>query len=325
MIWNLSAKALGSAAGLACKGQLPILIFHRVLLEPDPLFPDEVDAVRFNQLMANVAQHFNVMTLGKALHALRQGVLPADALVITFDDGYKDNAEVAMPILQRHGLGATFFVATHFLDGGRMWNDTVIECVRNSAQSSLDLRELGLGTFDLNGSVNRRKAINALLPKLKYASLQQREDGLRLLHRLAGSPRLSDGLMMRSDQVMQMHHAGMEIGAHTVRHPILTELDDTAARAEIADGRQRLQDIIRAPVTVFAYPNGGPLKDYDARHVAMVADLGFEGAVSTAIGVASPESDVHQLPRFTPWDRNIGRWLTRLHWQRLRKKGFATA
>lgn len=324
MIWDLAAGALGSAARVFAAGRLPILIFHRVLPVPDPLFPDEVDAARFDHLMGVVASRFNVMTLGNAVRARQQGVLPTNTLVITFDDGYADNAEVALPILHRHELSATFFVATHFLDGGRMWNDTVIESIRNSTQSVLNLHDFSLGAFELSGPASRRQAINALLPKLKYASLTERETGLQVLRGLAGHPALSDSLMMRSSQVTDLHRAGMEIGAHTVRHPILTELDDEAAHAEIAGGRQHLQEIIGAPVTSFAYPNGGPLKDYDARHVAMVRSMGFEAAVSTAKGVSEPGSDVFQLPRFTPWDRSTGRWLTRVNWQRLRGNRFAT-
>lgn len=325
MTWDLASGVLGAMARLRAADRLPILIFHRALAQPDPLFPEEVDAARFDGLMALVASRFRVLTLGEALRARSRGALPGNALVITFDDGYADNAEVAVPILQRHGLRATFFVATHFLDGGRMWNDTVIECVRQCVLPTLDLASFGLEAFPLSDAASRRRAINALLPKLKYASLSEREEGLQRLHGLAGQPRLDDGLMMRSDQVVGMHQAGMEVGGHTVRHPILTELSDADALAEIDQGRQRLQAIIGAPVTVFAYPNGGPNRDYDARHVGMVKSLGFEGAVSTATGVSGPLSDPFQLPRFTPWDRSAGRWLARLHWQRLQGTRFATA
>ena len=92
---------------------------------------------------------FNVLPLALAVERLRQGDLPARALAITFDDGYADNAEVAAPILERLGLPATFFVTTGFLQGGCMWNDRVIEALRNCAADELDLSELGLGTLDL--------------------------------------------------------------------------------------------------------------------------------------------------------------------------------
>jgi peptidoglycan/xylan/chitin deacetylase (PgdA/CDA1 family) len=130
---------------------------------------------------------------------------------------------------------------------------------------------------------------------------------------------LPDDLMMRSEQVVQLHAAGMEIGGHTVRHPILRVLPDAEARAEIAEGRERLQEVIGAPVSVFAYPNGRPGEDYDARHVEMVRQMGFAGAVSTSPRVALRTDDAFELPRFTPWDRNAARWVGRLLHQRLRR------
>ena len=80
--------------------------------------------------------------------------------------------------------------------------------------------------------------------------------------------------MMRSEQVRELHRAGMEIGAHTVHHPILTSLSPTEAKYEISEGRKQLQSIIDAPVDMFAYPNGKPDHDYDHCHVFLVRDWG---------------------------------------------------
>ena len=315
------AHAAGWVSGAAealTERRLSTLIFHRVLPQSDPLFPGEVDAVRFDRLMAIVARAFTVLTLGQALDLRAAGRLPPRALVITFDDGYADNAEIALPILQRHGLLASFFVSTGFLDGGRMWNDTVIECVRGSAAPVLDLALFGLGEVPISSLDQKRAAIGALLSKLKYLSLAERETALARLCAVACCPNLPGTLMMRTEQVVQLHRAGMEIGGHTVHHPILRVLPDDEAEAEIAGGRDQLQEMIGAPVTVFAYPNGRPGQDYDERHVAMVRRMGFAGAVSTAPGVAVADTDPFQMPRFTPWDRDPARWVGRLLHRRLR-------
>ncbi|MEO6562308.1 MAG: polysaccharide deacetylase family protein, partial [Nitrosospira sp.] len=92
--------------------RLSILIYHRVLPQQDPLFPDEGDAETFDQQMRQIAACFRVIPLRDAVQGLRQGKLPSRAACITFDDGYADNAEIALPILQKHGIPATFFVAT---------------------------------------------------------------------------------------------------------------------------------------------------------------------------------------------------------------------
>lgn len=298
---------------------LSILMYHRVLPQPDPLFPSEVDAARFGAQMALLARSFNVLPLAEAAGRLREGRLPPRALAITFDDGYADNHDIALPILRKHGLSACFFVATSFLDGGRMWNDTVIECVRLSRRDAVDLAPFGLGRFPLGSPAQRRAAIDALLGVIKYQTVEQRVGSIEQLRALCDPAELPDDLMMRSDQVRGLHAQGMEIGAHTVRHPILCTLDADSARREMLDSRRQLENLVDASVTLFAYPNGRPDQDYVAAHVAIARDLGFEAAVTTAVGVSTSGADLHQLPRFTPWDRQPGRWLGRLAASRWRR------
>jgi peptidoglycan/xylan/chitin deacetylase (PgdA/CDA1 family) len=291
---------LSTAARTRTGEPLSVLIFHRVLETTDPLRPGEPTADEFEARMRWVKACFNVIPLADAVAGLRSGKLPRRALSITFDDGYRDNAEIAAPILQRLGLRATIFVATGFLDGGRMFNDTVIETVRHA--SSLDLSALDLGQHSLASVAEKRAAIGAILEQLKYKPLGERRD---LALRIAAlSPvRLPDDLMMRSEQVAQLHAAGFEIGGHTVNHPILAELDVASARIEMAKGRSTLERITGAPVRLFAYPNGRPMQDYRREHVDLAREAGFIGAVSTARGAARPGADVFQIPRFTPWDR----------------------
>ena len=133
--------------------RLSVLIFHRVLAQPDPLFPSEPDARRFDAILGWISQWFCVMPLNTAVAALRRGELPGRALSITFDDGYADNHSVALPLLQRHGMTATFFIASGFLDGGRMWNDSVIEAVRRTSLGTLNLRGLGMDELEDRKSV----------------------------------------------------------------------------------------------------------------------------------------------------------------------------
>lgn len=104
----------------------------------------------------------------------------------------------------------------------------------------------------------------------------------------------------------------MEVGAHTISHPILTRLSPAAAFDEMRGGQQRLQEILDEPVTLFAYPNGVPNQDYTAEHARMARDCGFVAAVSTAWGAASARSDRYQMPRFSPWDETRWRYGARL-------------
>ena len=305
-------KAALGALGVVIPRRLSILFYHRVPARPDSLFPHEPDASSFDQRMRLVARSFNVLSLGEAVNHLAAGSLPPRALVITFDDGYADNAEVALPILRRHGLTATFFVATGFLDGGRMWNDSVIECVRATTKPALDLEAFGLGRLSLTDAGDRRAAIEQLLPRIKYLTLAQREEAIVRLQAMTGVAALPIDLMMRTDQVRKLHLAGMEIGAHTVRHPILGSLTLGEAEIEIGESKRCLEAMLDAPVDVFAYPNGRPGQDYTAEHARLVERLGFRGAVTTATGVAQTGDDLFQLPRYTPWGGALPVWSMRL-------------
>jgi peptidoglycan/xylan/chitin deacetylase (PgdA/CDA1 family) len=229
---------------------------------------------------------------------------------ITFDDGYANNREVALPILAAKGMPATVFVAPGFLDGGRMFNDSVIEVVRRAPQV-LDLRSEGLDEYRLADPAARIMAIEALLRQFKYLEPGERIRRLANVEAIAGVTLPAD-LMMTSEQVRELHRAGIEIGAHTVDHPILTSIDDRLANDQMVTSKKRLEELIGAPVKSFAYPNGAPLRDYDGRHVAMARDAGFDFALSTAWGSATADSDVFQIPRVAPWDRGSMRYGLRL-------------
>jgi len=306
------------------QARLTVLIFHRVLREPDALFPDEVDAARFDTLLSWVASWFNVLPLDTAIQQLHQGSLPARAAALSFDDGYADNHDVALPLLRKHGLPCSFFVATGFLDGGRMWNDTLIEAVRLSQLSTLDLRGLvdgrgeDLGQHVLGEDANRRAALGRLIERVKYLAPEPRQACVdAIAARAEVCP--PDDLMMSSEQVRALHRAGMQIGAHTVSHPILATLDPQTAADEIGRSRDALQALLGHKVGLFAYPNGRPGADYlPDVHPAMVRELGFEAAVSTRWAAARRSDDVFQIPRFTPWDRGRLKFGLRLAGQLLR-------
>ncbi|HRQ56517.1 MAG TPA: polysaccharide deacetylase family protein [Azoarcus taiwanensis] len=305
-----AALALASPAGT--RGRLTILIYHRVLAAPDALLPDTPDRAAFDWQMALVKRHFQALPLAEAGRLLQQGRLPARAACITFDDGYADNLTEAWPILNRHGLPATFFVATGFLDGGRMFNDTLIELVRRMPEGDCDLTDVGVGVVALNGAESRIGLIHKLIGQFKYQQMTQRQESVEALASRFGVT-LPDDLMMTTDELRKLaDSAGVEIGGHTRNHPILTRLEDDAAREEILAGKHDLEARLERPVRLFAYPNGRPGKDYDARHAAMARECGFELAVSTAPAAARVGADPFQLPRFTPWDRTPGRFGLRL-------------
>jgi peptidoglycan/xylan/chitin deacetylase (PgdA/CDA1 family) len=299
------------ALRLSRASRLSVLAYHRVVPERDAMRPGEPTAAEFEARMRWVAKNFDVMPLADAVRALREDRLPRRALCITFDDGYADNHDLALPVLRRLGLPATFFIATGYLDGGCMFNDLVIESVRNPPGPVLDLEDLGFGCASVASDEQRRQAVARILDQLKYMLPRRRDEVGREIAQRAGAV-IPTHLMMTSEQVRALHAAGMELGAHTVTHPILSEISIDGARKEIIDGRARLEEITGAPVRVFAYPNGRPGRDYRREHAALARELGFEAAVSTAWGTAGAGGDFYQIPRFTPWDRPNWRFGLRL-------------
>lgn len=276
---------------------LPILMYHRVLERPDPLQADIHQARVMDTQFRTLRQFFKVLPLDEAAEMLAAGKLPPRAVSITFDDGYRDNHDLALPLLQRHGLCATFYVASAYLNGGVIFHDVLVETIRHAAPGVLDLGVEGLERLPISDMPSRVAAVERLMGAIKYLPpLQRHQVSDRLLDSLG--PHAPRSLMMCDEQVRAMSRQGMSIGGHTSHHVILSKLSPEAAREEIVSNQQALSSLIDKPMRSFAYPNGKPGIDYDAGHVAQVRELGYRNAVSTRSAVGTHEASLHELPRF---------------------------
>ena len=296
---------------------LLILAYHRVLDHEDPIRTGDIQLPDFAAQMKIVSKFFNPVSLSRAASELANGTLPPRSVAVTFDDGYADNLTVALPVLRAFDIPATVFVATGFIDGGTMWNDKVIETLLASAGGVLDLRDVGLDQVDLTDESLLADAASRLLGELKYMDAANREEiAGRIVERIDESARRQ--LMLSTSQLRELHDAGVDIGAHTVSHPILASLDSERARREIRESKQFLESHLGSEVSCFAYPNGRPGIDYDSSHVDMVREAGFKAAVATCSGIATGASDALQLPRFGPWGENPLKFFARvlsMHWR----------
>ncbi|MDH3977923.1 MAG: polysaccharide deacetylase family protein [Gammaproteobacteria bacterium] len=312
---SLADSLIRCAGSIASKmgggAKLSILVYHRVLPDKDPFRPGDVDKYAFDDQMSVLSDIFNVLPLSKAIALMEEGNLPARAVSITFDDGYADNQEVALPILQRHGLSATFFLATGYLNGGIMWNDSIIEAMRLADKGELRISNGLNEKLYLDGPNSRLKAASLLLSKLKYLPREERNALVAHIVDVVGKD-LPANLMMTDQQARSLFSGGMALGAHTVRHPILSNLSNSEAEEEVQNSRIAVEKIAGEPVELFAYPNGRPGVDYSRRDVGIVREAGFKAALTTAWGVSRLGADMYQLPRFTPWDRNKRSFALRL-------------
>lgn len=181
--------------------------------------------------------------------------------LLTFDDGYRDNFEIAFPLLKAAGVTATFFVVTGFLDAPKVpWWDEISWMVRTSRQNRLDLPEWLPGAVSLDQS-DREAAVRQLLRRYKDMPAESTERYLDSLAEAAGTGRsgaeMGRNLFMDWEMVRQMRDGGMTIGGHTRNHPILARATPQQQREEILGCGRRLAEVLGEPMRYFSYPVGG--------------------------------------------------------------------
>lgn len=289
-------------------GRLSILIYHQVVEQLDPLRPFEPDAAIFDWQMALLSRFFSPLSLDEGVRRLRDGSLPTNAVCVTFDDGYLNNLAVAQPILAKYGIPATVYVATAFSRGRNMWNDRLLYLFANPSRRKLILAG---EVAKLDDWAQRRELAYQWLSRLKYLSTEERSERIDAVYR-ENSIEEQSRLMMTPDEIQSLSAAGVEIGAHSVNHPILKTLPIEQQRWEIWESKKELEHWLGKSVRHFAYPNGVWGKDLDEETVRVVEQAGFETAVITDWGVCGVRTSPLLLKRFTPWDRTPFRFHLRL-------------
>jgi glycosyltransferase involved in cell wall biosynthesis/peptidoglycan/xylan/chitin deacetylase (PgdA/CDA1 family) len=314
----------GDHAGNPKGRRAAILLYHRVAEpETDP-WSLAVARDRFAEQVEILREGFTPIPLRELVEKLDDG-LPERAVAITFDDGYADNLENALPLLERAGLPATFFLTTGKLgeDGEFWWDDLERILLRPGTLSSpLLLRVDGIEhEWDLGedarydphraASFSSWRAMDpapttrhSLYVEL-YQLLRPMEDMRRreLIDELLVAAGLDvtgrpGNRILSPDEVVTLGGSnGVEVGAHTSTHPKLSALGPTAQLREIEESKRRLEELLGSTVSGFAYPHGGT-NDYDRKSVSAVREAGFEFACAAFHGVIFRASPRFELPRF---------------------------
>lgn len=250
----------------------------------------------FDEQVAFLARHCDVIGPGDIEAAL--GSRRGRHVLITFDDGYLDNYELAFPVLRRHGVPAVFFVATGFIDRPSLpWWDAIACRVRRTHAARLDLRPWIAEPLVLSDD-SRAQPVKRILTA--YKSLPE-DEARRLLARLAEEtavdvPERVDGHWMDWDMLREMSRAGMTIGGHTVNHPVLARLAPGRQAEEIEGCAARIAGEIGRPMEYFAYPVGSRDAFDDATEECL-GRLGVRYAFSYYGGIVSPSSRRYDMQR----------------------------
>ena len=278
-----------------------ILMFHHVR-------PARDDGFQPNRLLEITPEHldlvlhlvrelgWNIVSMDEVPERLARG--EGRFVVLTFDDGYRDNRDHALPILRRHGAPWTLFVTTDYASGtGRLWWLELEEAIRASERISL-----GGHSYPAATPAEKAAAFAAIYARLRGGPEPALRDATAGLCRAAGVDRsaLAPELCLSWDEIAALVAAepSLTIGAHTLSHPMLAKWDEPTARREIVNARAELEARLGREVRHFAYPVGDPTSA-GPREFALAREAGYASAVTTRPGhlFAAHANHLTALPR----------------------------
>jgi len=252
----------------------------------------------FEAQVRYLAANYHVLPLPDVVASLSAGkTVPANTVVLTFDDGYADNFEAAR-VMRRHGVSGTFYLTAGCLQGGQPFWPAELRYLVAAIQEPSVVLKTGAESLPLTltTKANRDAAVSQLTRLFKSRPIDGRERLRDALRHAAGNPTIPN-VMLTWEQVREMHAWGMTIGSHTVTHPNLPSAGLTDAGTELRESRVRLEQEVGAPVTMFSYPNGGAERYYTPDLQRIVRECGYEAATTSRNGFAGAGSDLYALER----------------------------
>jgi peptidoglycan/xylan/chitin deacetylase (PgdA/CDA1 family) len=274
-----------------------VLTYHRVARPCDASGLDEgvvdVTPELLERQLAFLRRWFHPIGIDDLLAFVRsRKALPKNAVLLTFDDGYRDNHDVALPILARHGVRATFFVATEYVERRRpFWWDRVALLIKRSPRDHIDIRYPEPLRLSLENTQAREAATRRVLRIVKERAGLDLDRLIDDLERASDvvlgrqeERRIADETVMTWSHVAALHRAGMHVQSHTCTHRVLQTLDAADLARELRRSRQMLEEVLGDPVCAIAYPVGKSVNA--APHVkCAVRDAGYELGFTNGTGV----------------------------------------
>ncbi|HZZ15005.1 MAG TPA: GNAT family N-acetyltransferase, partial [Candidatus Sulfotelmatobacter sp.] len=292
-----------------------IFQYHRVNSDRDP-FMGGLDVEVFRAQMQYLASAFPIVSLDQ----VAQGTFSDQhqyCAAVTFDDGYRDNFVAAFPILKQFGIPATIFLATGYIESGQLpWYDQVRLAFKLTTRAHFYVDRCGPGG-DLKVPSSRLALMERTLGWLRRMPELGRKAALEEVFRglgVASNLNLPNE-MLRWEDIKQMSKNNISFGAHTVTHPVLSQISVSALKPEIEGSKRTIEKRLQLPVLHFAYPFG-QAADFTPEAKHAVQDAGFKTAVTTIRGLNEPGDDPLLLKRFTPWETSLAEFKLKLDWFR---------
>lgn len=246
-----------------------------------------VSTERFRRHLRHLRQRFQIDTLASSIDRLESPGLDRDLLAITFDDGYEDNYRAAWPALRAEELSATVYLTTGFLDGTELWVGFARRALDVAHRSAPEVSAGAAETLRrVLGSWPLKERADPMVRRLKYLPPIERDRVLEVL-RSAEMDLAPAARPLSWEQAREMAAAGIELGAHTVTHPILSTLEPAVQEEEIRGSRRRIAEATGIEPVTFAYPNGSA-RDYDRHSMEITGRAGFRAACTTRRGSNRP-------------------------------------
>ena len=276
-----------------------ILTYHRFCSTGTNL-EGKTTAQAFSEQLEYLKRNYRIVRLSDLIESLSQNkTLPSSLAAITIDDGYRDAYEIAFPLLRRHGVPATVYLVTKFIEGCIwLWTDKM-RFITNLApaqelNTTIEGKRLSL---KLAGEHSRHSAAEIVNHALKEVDDEVKNETINHIARLLGVDLPSTPPMeyaaISQQQALEMDRNGVEIGSHTLTHPILTKISDDRLQRELRDSRAHLESLLKHPVNHFCYPNG----DYDQRALREIVKSGYQSAVTTREGLCDGGDGLFELRR----------------------------
>jgi len=290
-----------------------ILIYHRVC-EPDT-DPQLlcVSPSNFDKQLSYFKKTHTVISLQKAIQHIEKNIaFPKKCVVITFDDGYVDNLQFALPILEKHAIPATIFVTSGLVDNQLeyWWDELERIFLIQTPFKNLELTIAGNQySWDIKNESDAKKAYTDLHPKLKHLSEIDRNTIIDNLFAWAGKSRYdireTHRSLSSSEVKILSQSSVIEIGSHTVSHPCLSAETDDNQLQQIVQSKQQLTQLLNKEIKSFSYPFGGR-KDFTSITKQMVIDAGYNCGIANFTNLTNRKSDRFAIPRFLVrnWDLN---------------------